>query len=117
MSADFKTLAELVEENKTLRSENERLYADSDLQRTRLASILFSGVLDEKTGGEVREWERKFRCSLAKDKERLDWMEAHECCAVKLIGETEDLPGVWEINDETHAAKLRDAIDAAMNQP
>ena len=108
-----------------LMADVERLRAERDLHYTRLASLLFSGALDNVTGGQFRQWEKEDidakaeRDALRADAKRYRWLLSY--VTIDPDGEAFcslfplylDPPSVSAKND---AEQVSAAIDAAMQR-
>ena len=72
----------VLDETRRLETELATAKQESDLDRTRIASIFWSGVLDAYTGGDVQMWAAEYtkertrlRARAEKAEERLAWLE------------------------------------------
>ena len=100
------TMYDLAGESKKLERELAAAKAECDLNRTRIASLFWSGALDKYTGCDVQKWAAEYTVELAAmtaraekaeaDTARMDWLE-------------KESPEDWCIRSIT-----RDAIDAAL---
>jgi hypothetical protein len=89
--ANGATMYSLAGEMKLLERELAAAKAECDLNRNRLASILWSGAIDKQLCGDVQKWADDYTAELTRLRAELaiaeNWVEHHSQHADDLIGE------------------------------